>query len=102
MDEQKFRDDFAKLKADEKKIRAGRPDPNDSLANEAPAKSRAMAYSLLGFEFAAIFFGFVWASSKADKYLGTGPWLTLVGISSGFSLALYRLIFVARKLSEEK
>lgn len=101
MDEQKFSDDLAKLKKEEDRLNVGRPKPG--AADEGPAdRSRAMRYTWLGAEFAAIFVAFTYGGITLDKKLGSHPWFTLIGVSCGFSIALYRLIFVARKLSEEK
>lgn len=99
MDEQKFKDDFAKLKAEEQRLNSGRKELHEDSSDPGD-RSRAMRYATLGLEFAIIFAGSVVGSNQLDKYLGTSPWLTLVGITLGFSLALYRLIFVARSLSE--
>ncbi|MBS0617827.1 MAG: AtpZ/AtpI family protein [Spirochaetes bacterium] len=60
-----------------------------------------MRYTMLGAEFAAIFFAFIYGGHALDARLGSKPWLLLVGIFLGFGIALYRLIFVARKLGEE-
>jgi F0F1-type ATP synthase assembly protein I len=101
MDEKRLRDELSDLKKKESAIRkstgmTGR-DADDSEARES---SKAMRYTWLGAEFAAIFFGFVYGGHFLDQRLGTKPWLILIGICAGFSLALYRLIFVARRLSE--
>lgn len=99
MDEQKFRDDLAKLKKEETRLNAGRK--NDNNETDEPAdRSRAMRYTWLGAEFAAIFIGFTYGGITLDKKLGSHPWLTLIGVTLGFSIALYRLIFVAKKLSD--
>jgi F0F1-type ATP synthase assembly protein I len=101
VDDEKFRTDLAALKKQETEARKKIKLRSDMESN-APAadNSRAMRYTWLGAEFAGIFFVFAWGGLKLDTLLGTKPWLVLVGISAGFALALYRLIFVARQLSE--
>lgn len=100
MDNKNLRADLARLKAEETRLRAGQRTLDDDKATDRADKSKAMAYSLLGFEFAGIFAGATFGAHYLDKHLGTSPWLTLVGITAGFALALYRLIFVARSLAE--
>lgn len=100
MDDKKFRDDLAALKEQEKAVRKSVHPHGEPNADETSAPSPALRYTWLGLEFAAIFFGFVWGGFKLDQIWGTKPWLVLVGIAAGFSIALYRLIFVARRLSE--
>lgn len=99
IDEERFRREIADLKAKEKSLRTStgkETEPGD----QAGSNSRAMRYAGLGLEFASIFIGFVWAGRFLDERLGTKPWLVLVGICAGFGIALYRLIFIARRLSE--
>jgi|JI8StandDraft_1071087.scaffolds.fasta_scaffold239417_2 ATP synthase protein I len=99
MDEERFRREIAELKEREKKLRSSNKKQTEST-DESQNRSNAMRYTWLGAEFAAIFFGFVWGGQKLDNWLGTKPWLVLAGICAGFSIALYRLIFVAKKLGE--
>lgn len=99
MDEQHLRKELEKLRERERELeRSLRNDERGSGA--MPERSRAMRYAGLGLEFAAVFFGFVWAGHYLDTRLGSKPWLVLVGICLGFGIALYRLIFVARRLGE--
>jgi len=100
MTDQELRANIAKLKDAEARLRAGLPSKTEDNQRERAEKSKAMAYSLLGLEFAGIFAGATFGAYELDKYMHTSPWLTLVGISLGFGIALYRLIFVAQKLSE--
>jgi len=100
MDDEKLRRELADLKQKELRVRKSvGSDPKDDT-EEQSGRSRAMRYTWLGAEFAAIFFAFVYGGNFLDNRLGTKPWLVLVGIMMGFSLALYRLIFVAKKLGE--
>jgi F0F1-type ATP synthase assembly protein I len=99
MDDERFRREIAALKAREKELRSSNKQQTEST-EESQNTSNAMRYTWLGAEFAAIFFGFVWGGRWLDAKLGTNPWLVLSGICIGFSIALYRLIFVARKLGE--
>jgi len=99
MDEEHFRREIADLKAREKQLRSSNKKPTEST-DESKSRSNAMRYTWLGAEFAAIFFAFVYGGNLLDQKLGTKPWLVLVGICAGFGIALYRLIFVARRLSE--
>jgi F0F1-type ATP synthase assembly protein I len=99
LDQEKFRADLKKLKDTELRLRASRGGERPAETERDRAdKSKALAYSLLGLEFAGIFTAATFGSHMADKKLGTSPWLTLAGIALGFGLALYRLIFVAKKL----
>lgn len=100
MDEDKLRRELADLKQKETQLQKSvrRDDPASEA--ERSSSSRAMRYTWLGAEFAAIFFAFVYGGHFLDQRLGTKPWLILLGIAAGFGLALYRLIFVARRLSE--
>ena len=98
MDDQKFRTQLDDLRQQERKVRQaiGQEKNEDSSGQSSP--SPALRYTWLGAEFAAIFIGFVWGGYTLDQRLGTKPWLLLAGIGLGFGLALYRLIFVAKKL----
>lgn len=99
MNDQHFRKEFAELKKREQQLE--RSVKKETEASGQPeSNSRAMRYAGLGLEFAAVFFGFVWAGRFLDERLGTKPWLVLVGICAGFGIALYRLIFIAKKLGE--
>ncbi|MFO1525313.1 MAG: AtpZ/AtpI family protein [Turneriella sp.] len=101
MDENRLKRELAELKKREIEIRSSvRGKSSDVDDTQQSSRSRAMRYTWLGAEFAAIFFAFVYGGNWLDGRLGTKPWLVLVGIITGFSIALYRLIFVARKLSE--
>ncbi|MBL8033712.1 MAG: AtpZ/AtpI family protein [Leptospiraceae bacterium] len=100
MDEEKFRAQIEELRHQEKKVRQKIGSEKAVDDTQQSSRSRAMRYTWLGAEFAAIFFAFVYGGNWLDGRLGTKPWLVLVGIITGFSIALYRLIFVARKLSE--
>jgi len=101
MDDQRFRKELAELKKREQQLeRSVKKETHAS--GEPESNSRAMRYAGLGLEFAAVFFGFVWLGRFLDERFGTKPWLVLVGISAGFSIALYRLIFVAKKLGESE
>ena len=98
MDDKKFRVQLDELRLQERKVRQaiGQEKNEDSSGQSSP--SPALRYTWLGAEFAAIFIGFVWGGYTLDQRLGTKPWLLLAGIGLGFGLALYRLIFVAKKL----
>jgi len=101
MDEERLRRELADLKSQEIRVRTATGFGAAKNSKAQPSQSRAMRYSLLGAEFAAIFFAFIYGGHALDQRLGTKPWLLLVGIFVGFGIALYRLIFVARKLGEE-
>lgn len=99
MDEQRLKTELEKLKAREAEVVSAISSigkKNDQTDRLPP--SPALRYTWLGAEFAAIFIGFVWGGYTLDQRLGTKPWLLLAGIGLGFGLALYRLIFVAKKL----
>jgi len=100
MDEERFHREIAELKEREKQLRSSNKKQVEST-DESQTRSNAMRYTWLGAEFAAIFFGFVWGGQWLDARLGTKPWLVLTGICAGFGIALYRLIFVAKKLGAE-
>jgi F0F1-type ATP synthase assembly protein I len=99
MDDQHFRKELAELK--KRELELERSVKTENQGNGEPqSTSRVMRYAGLGLEFAAVFFGFVWAGRYLDERLGSKPWLVLLGICLGFGIALYRLIFVAKKLGE--
>lgn len=101
MDNEEFKAELTDLKTREAQLRKsilGKKTVDQE--DQSTANSRAMRYTWLGAEFAAIFFAFVYGGNWLDTRLGTKPWLVLAGIVLGFSIALYRLIFVARRLSE--
>ena len=99
MDEKNLRSELNDLKQKEAKLRAGVTGKN-AQAEPDSGPSPALRYTWLGAEFAAIFIGFTYAGYHLDQRLQTKPWLLLIGIAAGFGLALYRLIFVARRLGE--
>lgn len=100
MDDQKFRAQLEELRQQEKKVRQAIGQEKTEDTADQSGRSRAMRYTWLGAEFAAIFFAFVYGGNLLDQKLGTKPWLVLLGICAGFGIALYRLIFVARRLSD--
>jgi len=101
-EKENLRSTLKDLKQKEQAIRRSRKEQTmESDAPSDPNRSRAMGYSLLGLEFMLIFLGFVWAGQKLDEWLKSSPWLMLLCVLSGFSLALYRLILAARRLGEE-
>lgn len=100
MDDEKFRAQLEDLRKQEKKVRQAIGPGKTEDTSQQSGQSRAMRYTWLGAEFAAIFFAFVYGGNLLDQKLGTKPWLVLLGICAGFGIALYRLIFVARRLSE--
>lgn len=54
-----------------------------------PDKENPWGYAQLGLELTgAVLLGF-WAGYQADKRLGTGPWLTLVGSAAGVAAGFY-------------
>lgn len=97
MNEQDLRNRLKRLEANEAEIRRELSRTSNQARNDTPP-SPALRYTWLGAEFAAIFIGFIWGGYTLDQRLGTKPWLLLAGIGFGFGLALYRLIFVAKKL----
>lgn len=99
MDEKSLRSELNDLKQKEAKLRAGLAGKN-AQAEQEKASSPALRYTWLGAEFAAIFIGSTYAGYHLDQRMQTKPWLLLLGIAAGFGLALYRLIFVARRLGE--
>lgn len=101
MDNERLKAELKALKKREALLREFALRKNgDENSDQSASNSRAMRYTWLGAEFAAIFFAFVYGGNLLDQKLGTKPWLVLVGICAGFGIALYRLIFVARRLSE--
>ncbi len=56
-------------------------------------------YGALGFEFAGAVLAGIFAGRYADSYLGTTPWLLILGAVGGMAGAIYRLIFVLQQLS---
>ena len=56
-------------------------------------------YGALGFEFAGAVLAGIFAGRYADSYLGTAPWLLILGAVGGMAGAIYRLIVVLQQLS---
>jgi F0F1-type ATP synthase assembly protein I len=56
-------------------------------------------YGALGFEFAGAVLAGIFVGRYADKYLGTEPWLMVLGAIGGLAGAIYRLIMVLQQLS---
>ncbi len=56
-------------------------------------------YGALGFEFAGAVLAGIFAGRYADSYLGTTPWLLILGAVVGMAGAIYRLIVVLQQLS---
>lgn len=98
MDDERIRRELKDIKERElalrKSIFSGKLSEDEGKTHPSPA----LRYTWLGAEFAAIFIGFTYAGYHLDQRLQTKPWLLLIGIAAGFGLALYRLIFVARRL----
>jgi F0F1-type ATP synthase assembly protein I len=57
-------------------------------------------YGALGFEFAGAVLAGIFAGRYADSYLGTAPWLIILGAVSGMAGAIYRLIVVLQQISQ--
>jgi F0F1-type ATP synthase assembly protein I len=51
-----------------------------------------LRYSHLGLQFCLTFLLLVGAGVWADRRLGTGPWLTVVGAAAGMAAATYLLV----------
>ncbi|HRP69376.1 MAG TPA: AtpZ/AtpI family protein [Turneriella sp.] len=98
MDQKQLKEELAALKAQEKKVRAA-VGKEKNPAEEAIRSPNGIRYTWLGLEFATTFLVFVWGGSWLDGKWGVSPWLTLGGLLVGFSIAIYRLITVARTLS---
>jgi F0F1-type ATP synthase assembly protein I len=56
-------------------------------------------YGALGFEFAGAVLAGILVGRYVDTYLGTEPWLMILGAVGGLAGAIYRLIFVLQQLS---
>lgn len=56
-------------------------------------------YGTLGFEFAGAVLAGIFVGRYADSYLGTEPWLMVLGAIGGLAGAIYRLIVVLQQLS---
>lgn len=56
-------------------------------------------YGTLGFEFAGAVLAGIFVGRYADSYLGTEPWLMILGAIGGLAGAIYRLIVVLQQLS---
>jgi ATP synthase protein I len=57
-------------------------------------------YGALGFEFAGAVLAGIFAGRYADSYLGTSPWLMVLGAVVGMAGAIYRLIVVLQQISD--
>ncbi|MBI3301176.1 MAG: AtpZ/AtpI family protein [Deltaproteobacteria bacterium] len=56
-------------------------------------------YGALGFEFAGAVLAGILVGRYADTFLGTEPWLMILGAVGGMAGAIYRLIIVLQQLS---
>lgn len=59
-------------------------------------------YGALGFEFAGAAVAGILVGRYADNYLGTEPWLMVLGAVGGMAGAIYRLIRVLQQLSRRE
>jgi F0F1-type ATP synthase assembly protein I len=59
-------------------------------------------YGTLGFEFAGAVVAGIFVGHYADTYLGTEPWLMVLGAVGGMAGAIYRLIVVLQQLSRRE
>ena len=64
--------------------------------------SSSGGYITLGLEFFVTIALLTVGGYYADCYLGISPFLTLLGLSLGFALGLYRLIQGAKQLEDKK
>lgn len=64
----------------------GRPDRRST-----PAAGGVAQYGGLGLQFAAAVGFFTWGGYKLDEWLGSSPWLTLLGALLGASAAFYAI-----------
>jgi ATP synthase protein I len=57
-------------------------------------------YGALGFEFAGAVLAGIFLGRYVDSYLGTSPWLMVLGAVAGLAGAIYRLIVVLQQISD--
>jgi len=60
-----------------------------------------LQYAHLGIEFIGIFLVFLFAGKFADDKFHTSPLFILLGVVIGFTLAMFRIVQVAKKLEKE-
>ena len=65
----------------------GRPEPRST----SPAAGGVAQYGGLGLQFGAAVGFFTWGGYKLDQWLGSSPWLTLLGALLGAAAAFYSI-----------
>ncbi|MBV6492217.1 MAG: hypothetical protein LDLANPLL_00209 [Turneriella sp.] len=100
MDEENLKRELEALKAKEAKVRASIKTDDNVFSKSARGTPKTMRYTWLGVEFAVSFLVFVYLGSLLDNRLNASPWFTLAGLMLGFSIAIYRLLVAAKRLSE--
>ena len=71
------------------------------MASDKNPDINAWAYAGLGFEFAVAVALFAGLGYGLDRWLGTLPWLTLVGMSLGFVAGLTKLLQAGRRMGRK-
>jgi F0F1-type ATP synthase assembly protein I len=59
-------------------------------------------YGSIGFEFSGMVLAGIFAGHYADKYLGTEPWMLILGTIGGLAGAITRLLAVLQQTSRER
>lgn len=65
----------------------GRPDQRST----SPAAGGVAQYGGLGLQFAAAVAFFTWVGHRLDAWLGSAPWLTILGALGGAAAAFYSI-----------
>ena len=73
----------------------GKPDPNEQ-------RRELFRLSGLGLEFGSSVIGGVLLGYLLDRWLGTGPWLLLVGTGIGFAAGLFRMVRLLNRSRKKK
>jgi len=59
-------------------------------------------YGSLGFEFSGMVLAGIFVGYYADRYLGTEPWLLILGAIGGLAGAVAHLLAVLQQISRER
>lgn len=73
------------------------PAPEDDRERRARRRELALQLTAIGFEFSGSVLGGLLLGAALDRWLGTDPWLLLVGTFGGLGAAVLRMIQILRR-----